>query len=326
MAREHWFYTAVDRSFLAAQKKREEEAATSDPALRGGNAGALIDGTYYGACPRVSALRYEGLDIPVDMPWNTYRQFAGGLANEDIIYEQLLGHGIPADRIRREEEIPVRWTTDAGIPVTGRPDICIMSDEDPEKVSTLFELKTVVSLWTAKGVHYELVPKSDHLIQAAHYSMIHEAKETLLVYSSRAQFHLSTAPGWLRSKFEPGTHDVQFKDDGTPMKIMAFDRVYQLAWDGEFLTYYTEGLDAPQRTALTKDSIRAYYESVARSLQDNVQLPRPGKKSVDGSKDFLKCQYCPLSDVCDRHENESRSTWKDHVSVEIDQLKKESAL
>ena len=299
-------------------ERREKEAAKEVKTLRGGDAGAVIDGKMYGKCSRLAGLRYEGVDVPVDHPLNTLNQFEGGFANEDIIYEKLVKGGIDPAAILREEEIPVAWTTKAGLPVSGRPDICIM---EGGKVKVLFELKSVVSLWTAKSVHYDLRPKSDNLIQAAHYSMAHDAEETLLVYSSYSQFHLSTAPKWLQAKFQPGTHDVDFKADGTPMKILAFDRVYRLTWgDDDVLSYWTEGLDAPQRTKLTKQSIRDYYEQLALELQEQTLGPRPSGLAVDGGKSFKACDYCALKPVCDQYEKEPRQVWKDHVLVEVDQL------
>lgn len=320
----HWFLEAVERSFLADQKERADEAEGKEPHLRGGTSGILHEGEYYGACPRIAQLRFEGIEVPIDTPRNTYRQFAGGLANEDIIYDQLVKSGISPSRILREEEIPVSWRTSNGTLCTGRPDIVILGEDG--KPATLFELKTVVSMWSAKSVHYDLIPKSDHLIQAAYYSMHIGAPETVLVYSNRAQFHLSTAPGWLRGKFPPGTYDVQFKDNGDPMKILAFDRVYDLTWKDDVLYYHTDGLPAPQRTFVSKDTVTAYYESVAQSLQDDTMLPRPTAKGVDGSKSYSKCDYCPLSDVCDSHEGKTRQEWKDNVILEIAELKKEHAL
>lgn len=312
------FHEVVKAAHRKSVADRKAEAELAEPKLRGGSAGAVINGKSFGACQRISLLRGQGVDLPIVPAVATFNQFAGGYANEDIVYKQLVDGGVPEDRIRREDEMPVRWTSSNGTAVTGRPDIVVLDDSG--RPETLFELKSVVSLWTAKSVHYELKPKSDNLIQAAHYAMHLDTPEILLVYSNRSQFHLSTAPRWLQNKFPPGTYDVEFKDNGDPMKIMAFDRVYRLKWNDEgCLTYWTEGLDVPVVTHLTKDSVTAYYESVAQHLHGEEMPPRPGKLAVDGSKTYLPCQYCALSDTCDEFET-NRAEWEDQVKVKVGEL------
>jgi hypothetical protein len=142
--------------------------------------------------------------------------FTAGVSNEDQWYDALV-KAHPPELILREEEIPVKWVTDNGIDVTGRPDFVLLEEysllpEDSvkdllEEAKTAgqkaelielanakltrpkvgIELKLVSSIWTARDVLFEGRPKFDHLIQAAHYMWKLDIPFELW-YTSRADF------------------------------------------------------------------------------------------------------------------------------------------
>ncbi len=186
------------------------------------------------------------------------------------------------------------------------------------------ELKGIFSMWSAIGVHFDLKPKSDNLIQAAHYSWALGKLPWWLIYSSRGEFHVSTAPRWLQDKFKPGpVYDVEYRDDGAPLKITPFNRVYDLTWNKDGHLYYqTDGLDTPVKTAITGEGIKAFYESLTEQRRDGTLGPRPTAKAVDGTKSYLACDYCLLKDTCDTYEK-APDEWRDRVQERVAELKKD---
>lgn len=315
----HQFLQYLRQGHAATQAAKQAEEVNKIGVLRGGNAGIVVQGKWYGKCGRVSALRALGLDLPPDSI-NTLDQFEYGFANEDIIAKLLTNAGV---KFKREDDTPVAWTTTNGVQVTGRPDIVLQGPDGTN--STVVELKSVVSIWSAIGKHYDLRPDSTNLIQTAHYSWQLGNIPGALVYSNRGQFHLSTAPKWLQAKFGPGVYDVEYKSDKPtePMKLLPFNRVYDLTWRDNKLYYHTDGMSKPEPTIITPQAIESYYTQVAGYIQGKAPLPpRPEPTSVDLSKSYKACQYCPLSDTCDQYE-EQPDIWRDEAELKVQQLQQQ---
>lgn len=316
----HPLLDMIAKGHDASVAKRLADAVPKLGHLRGGDAGAIVGTEAYGKCGRLSMMRADGVEFPVDN--DTREQFAGGFKNEDIVAEWLLA-GDPSLPLKRESDWPTEWATDNGTPVSGRPDIVLMN-EAGTAATTLIELKSVVSMWSALSKHYDLKPDSGNIIQAAQYSMALGKIPMWLLYSNRSQFHLSTAPKWLQAKFLPGpVYNVEYKDDGTPLKIGAFNRVYDLTWGADGHVYYhTEGLDRPVKTEVTEAAIRAYYNSVAEHRAAGTLPARPSTKAIDGTKGFLACDYCEAKDVCDNYEGQP-AEWRDRFKLKVKELEDE---
>lgn len=284
--------------------------------LRGGSAGIVsLDGDWYGKCGRLAHLRQQGVELDIEN--NRLDMFAAGEANE-LVVANLLRATLGAARVLHGATGPSLTVTvpGAATPLGARPDIVLCDDVGRHERG--LELKLVSSIWTAKGVHFERQPKSDHLVQAGLYSLLLGRLPFTLLYSSRCDWHLSTAPRWLQDKFPPGTYDVEFKD-GRPFKILPFNREYELTWSttGK-LTYYTSGLVQSVETMLDEAALWRYYQGVDSIKSTRTLCPRPVARSVDGSKSYSACDYCSLKPVCDTHEKDY-STWMDHVQVAIAQ-------
>ena len=133
--------------------------------LRGGSTGMMDEeGNVIGTCAAEAFLRFKGIQTgSVDL--NKELMFAGGRINEDHWMSVLKTSydGI----IRAEEDIPTRWETSNGTPVTGRPDIVLCNDDGSPKVG--IELKQVMSVNSAYNVFVKKSPNLKHLMQAAHY-------------------------------------------------------------------------------------------------------------------------------------------------------------
>lgn len=298
--------------------------------LRAGNSGVLsAKGDSAGGCLRVAHLRTLGIEVePPDD--STMIMFQAGTANEDIIYKDLLHTCAPNELILRETEIPIRWMTSTGTPVTGRPDMVLCrrvpaTDTIPEKTVPVLgiELKSVHSVWTSRDVLFGSEPKTDHLIQSAHYSWQLGAQAGLL--SGGIPFRLlykqysnQVVPQWAERMFpssgEPFSEHIEYNDRGGIKCIRPFEIAYELEWDASgTLHYRREHAAQPDvrpgartgRGGWVKTLVR--YEDIQRFFEHAAQLPivglgsRPSNPDPTGKeeKKWTKCSYCPLKNVCD---------------------------
>lgn len=183
----------IAKMYTAGVRRLTEQHAAKEVAkvgeFRGGSTGLIaLGGKVAGACGRLTYLRWKGI-TGIDEPGDNKKlMFEAGLANEDI-WTEILTLGIEALKedlpegllLRREEEIPIRWTLPSGTQVSGRPDIVVCREitiydsvDKSEETHWVpikgIELKLVSSLWTGREVGVEQEPKLAHLMQAGHYA------------------------------------------------------------------------------------------------------------------------------------------------------------
>lgn len=309
-----------------------ENEASKAGILRGGNSGCITeDGTILGACPRVTYLRYKGIQAD-PIPDNRHIMFAAGLGNEDIWLDNLKrSYDGP---ILCEEDIPTKWETENGTFVTGRPDVVLCSSNDSnEPLPQLgIELKLISSVWTARDILIEDKPKVNHLIQAAHYSWQLDVPFELW-YTSRVDWHPPDmmnrllprygTPEWDRlvkyaqpkySKwvmsrsgnmykkeipFEEFKPERQGYNEGDYsayfLKLLPFIAGFTLAWgpNGR-LTYTSVQTGISQETPITREGIKNYYEMISRIDETGILPPSPTNIKADGSKSYDHAKYCPV--------------------------------
>lgn len=261
----------------AAEHKAKEEGKQG--ILRGGNTGALISGQVLGKCHRLSLLRMLGIDRPKDA--SSYYYFDLGYANEDVWYKRLarMWKGV----IKREEEIPVVWQTktDSGkeVTITGRPDV-VLCDENGNPQEGI-EHKAIVAVNSAASVLSAGKPKTDHILQAGHYSWRLGIPFTLLytIYAKGSAFA---------------------KGKGK-LAVSPQDKTFQLGWDDGNLTI-TSGTTT-ETTAITAQGIEDYYKLVAEMAEEKFLYQR--FPSLDYNLDpmpYSQCNYCPFKSACDKYE------------------------
>lgn len=299
-------------SLREADRSRE---SAKQGQLRGGTVGALISsdssraplGTLLGKCSRIALARYLGWQSEAES--NRSLMFAGGFSNEDDWMKVLrAGHEGP---ILREEEIPIRWTTSGGVAVTGRPDIVLCTGDPAKPVPQRgLELKSVMSVGTALDVLVRQEPKTEHLIQAAHYQW-QLGIPWEIWYTSRVDWPIL---GWLMKEFAGwfsrdivfGESILEYRDSGAAKKILPFYCGFELDIRADIVYYRPAGSESDWRgTVVTTDSIRDYYELVADMAENKHLGPRPSNLTIHGEyQGFNKCdaKYCPFSEICDRHE------------------------
>jgi hypothetical protein len=279
--------------------------------LRGGSVGHIADdmSTVIGKCHRLAHLRSLGIQEQHDA--ETYLMFGAGLDNEEQ-WVQTLSKGWKGV-ILREEEIPVVWTTSNGTQVTGRPDIVLCSEDKTPKLG--IELKLVSSVWTANSVHYKLEPKTDHLVQAAHY-MWRLGIPFKLVYSSRVNWLVPyNLKRTLADRYD--VKMIEGKNGLEAWEIKPFIREYNLSFENGVLSYYTCGMPCPQATIITVEGIERYYEIVSKIPETKNLGPRPAQKNMLGERaTYNPCDYCPLASVCDAYDNSSDyEYWLDQATL-----------
>lgn len=279
----------------ALQKQHQEKEAAKLGILRAGNTGALLpDGTLAGKCAAKTWLRLQGIESE-EISEDRHLMFAAGVGNEQLWMDVLNASGYP-HKILREEEIPIEWLTRPGIKVTGRPDIVLMGAD--QKPCLGVELKLVSSVWTARDV-LAGKPKTDHLLQAAHYSW-QLGIPFQLWYTSRADFAVM---GWAVKHFprkgEPGSESCGYGDKGDVNKVLPFRRGFQVEAHGpeNAVVRFTDlSTGRKSETFFSPGDIRAYYEYVASMKQlDKV----PVNLESDGAPAGWKLnQYCGLGALC----------------------------
>lgn len=262
----------------------------------------------YGQCARKLLLRSKGIQIE-EVSDDRRIMFSGGLMNEQILLEDIrLGSDY---LLKQEEEIPTFWKTETlGTAVTGRPDIVLCDPKTEESVLGL-ELKMVSSLWTARDVGCKQKPKFNHLCQAAHY-MWQLDIPFKLVYTSYVDYQIpswASGPSHFPAPDTPGSEIIEYAAPDKrglikAKKTLPFRKVYDLRWSNNgTLLYRMEGDLTFNRTIITLDGIKSYFELLDRAQEQKELPPRPENVDIDGVKSgWSMCdpKYCSLASVCDK--------------------------
>lgn len=278
------------KGFEIKQKERAEESVKTAGTLRGGNSGCITDdGQVIGKCHRISLLRMLGYESSVEA--NTNLMFEAGYANEDSWLANLkkAWSGI----IKCEEEIPIVWTTENNVQVTGRPDT-VLCDSAGES-QYLIEHKLICSPYSAYNKAAKGWADIGHLIQAAHYMWQLDVPGSL-VYTSRVNYMVGY--GGMKNNWQK---HPEYLNDGQ-FQVVPFILEFELDFRGDVL-YINSEVASP----VTKSGIKKYYEQVAEMPKRKKLGPRPVTLLPDGSphpKGKSPCDYCPLADVCDSYEGD----------------------
>lgn len=286
---------------LNAEHRLKEAAKVGT--LRAGSTGVVLDGgNTLGKCPRIAHLRNLGVDFEADL--DTHLMFAAGVSNEDAWVSRLEKSWI--GKVLREEDIPISWVTSNGMAVTGRPDIVLAGSDGVLRLG--LELKLVSAFWTARSVHYNLQPKPDHLAQACHY-MWQLNTPFKLVYTSRVRWAIQ----WFAESFNDKP-DIEYNDKGKPKAILPFVREYDLRLTDGRLQYTTEGIDGWVDTIITVAGIQKFYDVVSQMAGTKQLGARPANTDAVGERTFSPCDYCVLSDICDKYEDHY-DLWLDNARL-----------
>ena len=296
--------------------------------LRAGNTGLMTEsGDVTAACARKTHLRQLGIEVdpPTD---DKLIMFSLGIASEEVVSLELkkaLGDGYV---ILRESQIPVSWKTKNGTLVTGSPDLVVCQPREvmqvDEKSGTVskanittpvygLELKTVHSVWTARGLLEE--PKLPNLVQAAHY-MWQLKIPYYLVYKSYSALGqgMSWSPrmaAMFPKQGASGSEIMTYNERGNPKEVRQFEIAYELSITAEgWIDYRRIGNQGWMRSIARIQDIERYYEYLSEMSQTKKLPGRPHTLSVQGEElNYTDCDYCPLQPVCDSSEKLGYAKW-----------------
>lgn len=208
-----------------------------------------------------------------------------------------------------------------------------MCDKDGKPVVGI-EAKQASSLWTCRDILKD-APKTNHLAQAAHYSW-QLGVPFHLVYTNRVNFAvLGNHLPWVNRHFpkygarhsekldyemgkESGpTPEKVYKNGNVkpakgpkpgymePFRIRPFVHSFRLRWDEDGTMHVGPedlGPEAEQKTLITKDGLKAYYETAADALTTDVLPPEPVALDAFGEEaKYRECNFCPLNSVCETY-------------------------
>ena len=308
---------------LALYEEHKEKEKSRIHTVRGGSAGAVIDGEVFGECVRRAHLRYQGIDVPLDEEIELMTR--QGEQNEEIFIKELQAAGV---RVMTQDDVGLQLEM-FGSKFIGSPDIALVLGEDGVP-SLGIENKNISSASKAKTVHFELKPDPKHIIQAATYSyrmgqlLGRDPLPYQLIYSSRVIWQAYTLPKVVLEMIKKNPIDVEYRY-GKLSGIKPFHRVYFLGWTDEgFLKYTTHGYDDWVVTAVKAEHLDKHAEVVAKLMGETQHLgPRPSTKNLDGSRGYSACNFCPFSEVCDEYEEYTE--WLDHARLLADSAHKKRA-
>jgi len=284
--------------------------------LRGGNAGAVVGAKVYGDCPRTTALRLSGAQMPSDEQSHLLMGF--GLGNEAVVDKWLKASGIPPEQIKREEEIPVVYNHPSGKLVTGRPDAVILDEQG--KPFWGIELKLKGTVYGVSNVLHSGKSDTKHIIQAAHYMFKLGLKKYSIVYSVPVRFAVQDRD---MAKAKADGVAVLRERDGQPQyyKLGFYEAILELDSENKLsITSLAVGNRPQVRTELklTEQHISDYYQLVVDLDARKEMPPRPTSGSIiPKQKEWKLCDYCKLKSVCDSYEKGSIDTWFDHAFARV---------
>lgn len=281
-------YTELDIEaiLLAGEKNLHEQKKQSEDLkrdiLRGGNSGCidLKTGDIYG-CHRAAIARALGLEDTID--YHSRLFFDAGEGIEEILRPKFEAGW--TDVVKCEEEIPVKWTTEAGHTVTGRPDFVLCDSKgDTYAPKVGIELKTIVSYNGMKRVWFDHKPEAKHVIQSAHYMWQHKCP-WVLTYVSPARYMASL-------------YDFKKMPREAKMKLHPFRVHFYLEYRNDQLFYKFH--EKETETIITTKGINDYYDLIKECIDTKQLFFHPVSKYIDGSdmpyNHEAYCTYCKAVD------------------------------
>lgn len=260
------------------EKEHQKYEESKIGVLRVGSCGAVLpNGDIIGTCPRSAMLRCLGVSESKDTKSHICTK-AGTLFEQEVA--RLLK--VAGQEIKQEDEIGVQFKTKLGRLVTGRPDVVIMNDENPQVV---IDVKGVLSHSTASKTTYGDAPKKlDQLIQITLYSKLLGIPGILLF--------------WNGSYYQPSYPDK--KKYGIQGNIEPYRKYFKVFLDSdEHVCYYDiDGGREPYKTIIRFPYISEYYNLVDQCIVAGILPPKVTSVDEFGNKVYSICTFCKFKEAC----------------------------
>jgi hypothetical protein len=267
--RQGWEHNQLQRPKEDAEKNA---VLGVESRLRGGNSGCFIDGKVAGYDPRKTILRYMGIEMPSDFETN-------------LMFD------------------PIQWQTSNGTYVTGRPDIVVGEYEEytiphSDGARTMrfkpeygVEEKLICSPHSAmKHANFaKNAPKTEHMIQSAHYSWQNNYLPWVIHYTSRVNWPYmygepskSNPKGWWTDPDHPAINRPS--PGARPFRITPFQSFYDLTWEVNDTRTDGVALIDGRPTAVTAQGIKEYYDYCARCIANKIVPKVPSTLDLWGDE------------------------------------------
>ncbi len=301
-------------------RKETKKAGT----LRGGTAGCVTtESIVFGQCHRVALARLEGLEVEPDDTSQVW--FDAGYANESAWIAKLelaLAQPEYAEyTLKSEEECAVKWTTSYNIDVTGRPDLMVYKGEMP---IVGFELKGINAVKAGARIWCEDKPKTDNLIQAAHY-MLKTGCPFTLVYSYRGRSIVPKRFNKYADKLVLSNSKSAHTPTGKPKKgleysLEPFTKEFLLEFE-EGRLYYVREDGTKVKTPITEQGIDQWYELIPYMKENKTLFVRLGAYDLECNRLYYDpCKWCDFYEACEVFEN-NYDSWMDKVKLICEESK-----
>ncbi len=328
------------KGILSKQSEKEKDEQNRDFCYRGGNAGIMHAGLPANSCSRKALARSEGRFE--ETAWNTMLMFQMGHLNETRWLETLHAAGIDA----RSADNLVQTTVGDTL-VTGSPDIIIYKNDKPDAllelkhISSFWTFRDVVLEGKPKvehlaqagfySMHLGDLPFCILYSSSVNFSgpsfltnLVPKPTETgsenfeytYYRYTGKTRNYRGKVikekvkipvPGKLKGAFPKDLFKTLNADFAEFKNTIPTTIQYNCKWDNNHLLVEIHGKWKP--TPVTKENILEFYGDLEQKHKAKELPARPLEIDINGeSKNFTKCDYCSLSDVCDRYENDY-GTW-----------------
>ena len=267
--------------------------------LRIGSAGCMIsEDACIGKCPQTALARFVGYQLPTD---SSTGFFQGGTANEATWETMITAAGLD---YKSEEDIPILHTFPDGTLLTGRPDMVLGTEADilnGEYAAfiprLMIELKACQATNSAAQKILLEKPATDHLIQAATYSMFLGVPASL-VYTGNVSGGISN----YFTRREVGQNDMSFG------KIE-----FNLGWDQGNL-YYMKGKHRID-TIVTQQGILDYFQNISKMAREgNPNMIYQDMVDIEGNMlPFDARKYNDILNLVDS--NLPMDEWKEKLAI-----------
>lgn len=331
------------KGMLEQQRLKNEKDRKREKRYRGGNAGILVDGMPTNSCARQVIARSEGR--VTENSWQTQLMFDLGELNEDRWHSKLELAGL---KVKSADDL-VTAHTKGGRPITGSPDTLVVEDGDNtflvehKHLSSFWTFRDVViegkpkveniaqAAFYAKNLNdipfcllytssvkfsgpaflTNLVPKANEPgSENFEYTYYYYTGETRNYKGKKSKVKKKLiVPGHLQGEYPAtlfnalGADFAEFKN--TLPTVVQFNLRFT---DTGAVEYEHNGAWHP--TPVTKDNILDFYNYVEECEETKTIPKRPIQIDVKGeAKGYSPCDYCSLSDVCDKFEQGSYDIW-----------------
>jgi len=324
---------------LEQQRLKKESDDKREKSYRGGNAGIMVDGLPANSCARKVIARSEGRFEETD--WQTQLMFDMGELNEDRWHKKLELAGVS---VASADDL-VNAKTPNNILVSGSPDTIVADGKfliEHKHMSSFWTFRDKVIegkpslehiaqagfysmhldpmpfcvLYTSSvkfsGPAFltKLVPNpTDPGSENFEYTYYKYSGATRMYKGKQIKVKSKIAvPGHLQSEYPSSLYNTLGADFAEFKNTVPTIVQYDLRWnDDDSISYKYR--NKWHKTQVSKQSIMDFYAYVEK-CETTKRLPkRPLQLDIKGeAKGFSACDYCSLSEVCDKYED-NYETW-----------------